>query len=296
MGKGGRRLMLAGILSTPVAYAGLIEIYLYWREREMEAAREAELLARAADDIHAAEGLGPLRTSAAASPDAPTLHVLFVGNSFTYYNDMPAMLVSCAGSDPGARVRLAVQSVTRAAARMARQQYDPLVRSALRSRRWDCVVVQEHSMWAADEGLAEQTYAAAKAWRDVLAASAGTLALFKGWAYKPGGPMYLDPGVAAVVGDHARMQAAIDERSPILARLLGAELVPVGDYWERARIEAPAIDLYDPDGLHPSLAGSYLTAQLFYRFLTGRPPLSASWCPERLSPNVAAELRRVASG
>jgi hypothetical protein len=46
---------------------------------------------------------------ALAKSDRAGLRVLFVGNSFTYYNEMPAMVHDLAEGDPGARPLFAVE-------------------------------------------------------------------------------------------------------------------------------------------------------------------------------------------
>jgi len=46
--------------------------------------------------------------------------------------------------------------------------------------------------------------------------------------------------------------------------------VPAGLAWTVTRIEAPSFVLHMPDRSHPTMAGSYLNALLFYRCLTGR--------------------------
>jgi hypothetical protein len=52
-------------------------------------------------------------------------------------------------------------------------------------------------------------------------------------------------------------------------------LFPVAAAWVRAWELDPLLELYDPDGLHPSLAGSYLAALVMYiRLFPGTlPPL-----------------------
>lgn len=50
-------------------------------------------------------------------------------------------------------------------------------------------------------------------------------------------------------------------------------MVLVGPAWEAARKARPNIQLYASDGIHPSPAGVYLTACVFYASLTGESPL-----------------------
>ena len=50
-------------------------------------------------------------------------------------------------------------------------------------------------------------------------------------------------------------------------------LLPVGPAWQLTRSERPDIQLYASDGIHPSAAGVYLTACVFYSVITGQSPV-----------------------
>jgi hypothetical protein len=45
-----------------------------------------------------------------------------------------------------------------------------------------------------------------------------------------------------------------------LAKASGARVIPVGLAWDQFRRLRPEIDLYEPDGSHPTVIGSYLAA------------------------------------
>lgn len=126
---------------------------------------------------------------ALARSGRPGQRVLFVGNSLTYYHDMPGMVGRLAAADPGPEP-LIVVSYTRGAARL--------------------------SDFAGD-------------------------GLYQGYA---------------AVGSE-----------------IGAHVVPVGVAWEQAHLRQPDLGLWSWDGTHPSTAGSYLDACVFYAALTGRSPV-----------------------
>ena len=44
----------------------------------------------------------------------------------------------------------------------------------------------------------------------------------------------------------------------------GAILVPVGEAWRAVIASYPSIDLFSPDGSHPSVADTHLSACVFY--------------------------------
>jgi hypothetical protein len=72
------------------------------------------------------------------------------------------------------------------------------------------------------------------------------------------------------------------------ARVHGATLVPVGHAWQLARTEHPDLRLIGPDGVHAGLHGSYLTACVFYAALTGQSPVGHPY-PATLGTEVPVD-------
>jgi hypothetical protein len=58
----------------------------------------------------------------------------------------------------------------------------------------------------------------------------------------------------------------------MMARSNRAILSPVGAVWKYIRKYYPGIELYDPDGSHPSEAGSYAAACTFSTILFRKDP------------------------
>jgi hypothetical protein len=77
----------------------------------------------------------------------------------------------------------------------------------------------------------------------------------------------------------------------------GGDLVDVGGAWAKAYHDETAPfssrQLYDPDGSHPSLRGSYLAASVFFTALYKVSPVGLSY-PGGLSEETARYLQRVA--
>jgi hypothetical protein len=117
----------------------------------------------------------------------------------------------------------------------------------------------------------------------IRAAGARTL-LFETWGYLRGDQ-------SNWMGDtYGGMQRRLRAGYLALARALHARVAPVGDSWQHAINEDPALPLWASDGKHPSVIGSYLTASVFYAMLEA---LAAD--PSRyrasLSTSTASEVR-----
>jgi len=67
------------------------------------------------------------------------------------------------------------------------------------------------------------------------------------------------------------MDSALTATCTRMAQTHEAVVSPVGSVWRYLR-ENTSIDLYSPDGSHPSLAGSYAAACTFYTMIFRKNP------------------------
>ena len=230
----------------------------------------------------------------AAQAKSPERSVLFIGNSYTFYHDMPDTLVRLAGSDAGNKVQFQIKSVTRGGMNLTQLWNLREARQALPTHKWDYVVLQEQSFWPFLDGNIQETTAASVSWaREIIAVGAKPV-VFMSWPRQPGSAWYSDPQSPFLKNpdySHGRFQ----QQSKILAKKIGGSVVPVGDYWYFAMQEYPQLQLYEADGSHPSAEGSFLTALVFYYYFTGRSPTETTYTPPGISEDHAKILRLVAS-
>jgi hypothetical protein len=227
---------------------------------------------------------------ALARSDRAGLRVLFVGNSFTFGNDMPGMLHELAAADAAAAPIYAVAYVAPGWSLKGASENEGLS-ALLREVRWDVVVLQERS-WLPSSSLwkrQRETLPYARILdRRIERAAARTL-LFMTWGYEHGDPAY------ASNDTFAAMQDRLETGYTHLADELSALVAPVGLAWAEALGQRPGLRLWARDGRHPSRLGSYLTACVFYAVLSGRDPRESAFTAG-LPNHEAAFLRRVAAG
>lgn len=225
-------------------------------------------------------------------PDAPaTLRVLFIGNSYTYYNDLPAMIAALGapGSGTPTRPHIEVESLTEGGATVQRH-WEAMRQDRVRMGPWSAVVLQGQSVEPIAAFTGFNTYVGRFA--GVIAAADARAVLFATWARRAGDALYAESWSG---GDFATMSARLDGAYRRSAMNHGAEVAPVGARWAEALGERPSLGLYDVDGSHPSLAGSYLAACVLYRTLTGVAVSDAAPVPAGLAPGDAAMLRSVSA-
>jgi len=196
-------------------------------------------------------------------PRAPDARVLFIGNSYTFYNDLPQVVSDLARS---VDIRLEVEAVTEGGAWLRDHLRAGTAGERIRSGDFDYVVIQEQSAVPSDNNLArEQMYPPAIAFASDAASSGATLVLFETWGHLSG---FADTGHAT----YQSMQTAINSTYHELAELLGKPLAPVGEAWQISLTSAGGIRLHDADNSHPTLEGSYLAALVITATITGESP------------------------
>lgn len=210
--------------------------------------------------------------------NAKTVRVLFVGDSLTFVNDLPGMLVRVANSDPSAPVRLQVRSVTAPDASLSMLWDQGCALSRLKSEHYDVAVLQEHSyFWFPD--MAESAREAAGRWIAAARTHGARPLYFEPWTDE--GDSYSDKGDAP-------------EAAQNNARVFGADIVRIGEAFAQARATGGAPDLLASDHHHPSEAGTWLAALVIFHGLTGEPTERTTWRPSAVTPDQAATLEKIA--
>ena len=198
------------------------------------------------------------------------IRLLFIGNSLTYANELPAMVCALARS---AGRQAICESVAKPDYGLEEHWNDGAARRAI-ARGWDVVVLQQGPS-ALPESRSLLIAYTRRFDAEIKKAGART-ALYMVW---PSRARHGDfPGVS-----QSYAAAAKDVQGLLL---------PAGDAWRAAWAADAALPLYDPDGFHPSPVGTYLAALVIYEQVFASPPPSAH-VPAAAQP-VADLLRRVA--
>ncbi len=218
--------------------------------------------------------------------------VLFIGNSYTYFNDMPGMLAKLAHS--AGYVGATVDSVTKGGYTLEQlcddeNEHGRRVSERLSSGKYDFIVLQEQSLRPAEDP--EAFYAGV---RDMLEKISRTqpnaaLVLYETWGRKAGHRVLADRGWSPTYM-YQKLRAAYGEA----ARRYGCRLSRVGGAFAAVCAERGDIELYNEDMSHPSRAGSYLAACVHYTTVFGRSPVGLGYIDE-LSPEDALYLQSVAA-
>ena len=191
------------------------------------------------------------------------MRILFIGNSFTARNNVPALIAQLAEAR-GEHVQHRLISAGGASLRMHWNKGD--AQKAIEQARYDHVVLQEQSTLPVKN--AARMHENVRLFDPVITASGARTALYLTWARQR------TPDA----------QKVITAAYTTIGKELGATVIPVGIAWEHFLRNHPSPVLHDKDGSHPSLAGSYLAACVFFAVLFGASPVGIASNLKGLSP------------
>lgn len=231
-----------------------------------------------------------------AQENAPE-RMLFIGNSYTFYNNLPALLTNMVKS-AGEKLPVLVKAHTPGGCTLIKHAKDPKAMALISEGNWDVVVVQGQSQEAALSEVSETTR------EDFLAGGKelgkrirekspkARIILYQTWARHP--DAWKDPGKKAGVGSSPKeMQQWNHTWYARLASEMpgGATVAPVGDAWEVCQAKNPELRLHIKDNSHPTFAGSYLAGLMLYRAIYTKKPLSSIRFKGSLTDKDVAALK-----
>jgi hypothetical protein len=200
---------------------------------------------------------------------SPT-RVLFIGNSLTYANDLPAMVCALARS---AGRQATCGAVAKPDYGLEEHWNDREARQAI-ARGWDVVVLQQGPSALPESRRLLIDYT--RRFNAEITKSGARTALYMVWPSR------------ARSGDFP----GVSQSYAAAAKDVKGQLLPAGDAWRAAWATDAKLPLYGPDGFHPSPMGSYLAALVIYEQIFAEPPPPEP-VPAAAQP-VADLLRRVA--
>ncbi|MBE6565195.1 MAG: hypothetical protein E7655_07985 [Ruminococcaceae bacterium] len=218
------------------------------------------------------------------------LRILFIGNSYTYYNDMPSHFEKAAIANGRS---VTVESVTKGGwtlEKMAdpRDEAGQVVAEKLADgNRYDFVFLQEQSVRPASDP--ELFYDGVRALAPRIRAVGAKGILYQTWGSKKGHESLTLHGWTPE--DMTRLLA---DSYTYIGKRCDLAVSPVGWAFLDIVQNHPGIDLFHADGKHPSPAGSLLALYCHYATLFSADPLSIDYIGGLASEEEAAILKKAA--
>ena len=170
------------------------------------------------------------------------LKILFIGNSHTYFHDLPALTALKAKEDD---YECDVTMLAHGGWYLHQHVKEPDVRFNIRYGQYDYVVLQEHSHPFDDIPGYVEAAGTIAAW----IREAGSMPVIYGtWAKKEEEPV----------------QTVMNEVNRKLAEDLDALYAPVGESWWTYKASRPDMEMYEKDGSHASKHGMEFAAKIIW--------------------------------
>jgi hypothetical protein len=223
----------------------------------------------------------------------PPQSLLWVGNSFFYYNNSlhTHVLRLLAAADPNSRARGV--SVTISGSGIDWHDMESYFRPDgigkysftadnrivfnPPGKQFEAVVVMDCSQCPIHPQLKATFEEYAKKQSDIVRKHGARPIFFMSWAYK----------------DRPEMTAQLAEAYTLAANRNDALVIPAGLAFAKAVAKRPELELYQPDKRHPTLAGTYLAACASYAAVYGKSPVGNAYTAG-VDRDTAAFLQAVA--
>jgi hypothetical protein len=179
--------------------------------------------------------------------------VLFIGNSLTEANGLPAMVETL--SRQGGGTPISTASVVFGGFNLEDHWNQGTAQRRIAEGGWAIVVLQQgpSSLPESQAALREWTHR----FDTVIRASGARTALYMVWPES----------------DRREAFDAVSQSYTRAAEDVNGLLFPVGEAWRAAWRRDPDVPLYGPDGFHPTPTATYLAALVIYQQVTGRSPV-----------------------
>jgi hypothetical protein len=202
-----------------------------------------------------------------------SLRCLFIGNSFTARNDVPGLI----GEMARARGHTFEHKLISAGGASLRMHWNKgAAPKAIEAGGWDYVILQEQSTLPVKNR--ERTHENIRLFDEAIRAAGAKMVLYLTWAREK----------------VPETQQALTECYMSIGEELGAIVVPAGIAWERVLAKKGHPVLHDKDGSHPTLAGSYLAACVFFAVLFDESPVGLPADLKGLTPDEVKLLQTTA--
>ncbi len=223
-----------------------------------------------------------------------TVKAAFLGNSYTYYNDLPNLIDSLANANGDDLIH---GQNTPGGYTLNGHSTNTASLNLLKADTWDFVILQDQSQLPSFPygQVIVDVYPKAKILCDsIRSANACAIPVFYNTWGRQNGDAQWD-SINTFEKMNNRLYSAYNYMATENSGILG----PVGLAFKRVYDDVSPVvshaSLYNPDGSHPSIFGSYLAACIFYNTLFSTNALGNNYLPNGMTQSEADYLQQIAS-
>ncbi|MCF7793257.1 MAG: SGNH/GDSL hydrolase family protein [Candidatus Cloacimonetes bacterium] len=192
-------------------------------------------------------------------PDYPQ-RLLFIGNSITYYNGGVDEHTMNLANNIDPELGIECNSVTGGGWTLEMHYNNPATIDEITNGNYDMVILQEMTSRPVNDP--DLFYYYATALDSIIADSGAQTAFFFSWPFE------------------AEFNTMIEQQAAAynyIGQQLDAPVFPIARAWQYSLQQNPEIDLFLPDGNHPTVQGTYLACCAFFAFIWHETPVGATY-------------------
>jgi len=192
-----------------------------------------------------------------------TLRVLFVGNSFSYFYNLPQVVnaMSAYSKTVNIETRTSLVGGSKLSDHLNQKKGTQTI-EILNNQTFDYVVINHHSLATIDD--ADHFFELSKQMVDLVRSKNAIPVLMMTWAYH----------------SNPLMIQTISKAYNDVGKQLGVDVVPCGNLFAEVRKWRPDLDMFDDDDKHPTKHGTYLNGLAFFKYFTNE---KTSEIPKRIT-------------
>ena len=216
------------------------------------------------------------------------MNILFIGNSFTFYNEMPNMVEEMGLSN---NWDITVEQIAYGGYSLSDyveegSDASEEVINKLNEQTWDYVVLQDSSRKPLDNE--DEFLLSVSILNDLITDKGAQTVLFSTWSYRKESSQIQNTGLTYIEFYNVLTNAyslASSENDTLIA--------PIGTAFFNLTIEHPEIELLMLDNIHPTKEGSYVAAYIFYTLIISNEN-NNDYKPTGISDETLSILREYA--
>ena len=206
-----------------------------------------------------------------AFQDKSPENILFIGNSFTFYWNLPLVVESMA-NERDYNFNITQSTASGSSLKDHWFENDELKsKTLITTGRYDRVVLQDHSLNPLQNLVESRRYFTD--FIEWVKANNGKPYIYATWVYK------------SISNNNYDVVDPIQDALQPVADKTGAVMVPIDQAFSTLQKRHPNIPIFMSDNKHPSPVGTYLAACVYFRIFTGESPLGLSRRYERKDEN-----------
>jgi hypothetical protein len=180
-----------------------------------------------------------------------TLRVLFVGNSFTYFYNLPQVVNAMSAYSDKVHIETRTSLVGGSSiSQHLNQEKGTQTVELLNTQTFDYVVINHHSLATIED--AGSFFEDSKKMVELVKSKNAIPVFMMTWAYH----------------SNPLMIKTIATEYDKVGKNLGVDIIPCGQLFAEVRKWRPDLNMFDDDDKHPSKHGTYLNGLAFFKYFT----------------------------